>query len=198
MDQNARLSMLLEQSRRDILVAALLDNEFDDKPPAVSEKDIRGYYDAHQNQFIREREEISAEHIVMRSRRDANALRRELVQGLDFAVVAGEHSVDESTSRRGGDMGYFTVDDYPELWETCQALTIGKISKPVATEGGFLHIIRVLERAERGSVKALEQVRPRIVETLVRDDYRRRLNDFITWLREQKTVTIDDKRLAQL
>ena len=128
----------------------------------------------------------------------ANALRRELAQGGDFAAAAAEHSVDEKTSRIGGSLGYFSVDDNPELWEISQGLTIGKLSKPVASDDGFFHIVRVLERVEAGSVKSLEQVRAEIVETLVRADYRRRLDGLIERLKEQKTVMVDDERLSRL
>ena len=198
LDDNARLAVLLEQSRRDILVAALLDSEFDDKPADVSEAEIQAFYDTHQDDFVRDQAEMRAEHIVLRSRRDANALRRELVQGADFAAAAGEHSVDEKTSRVGGYLGYLSADDNPELWEISQGLTIGKISKPIASDGGFFHIVRVLERVEAGSVKALEQMRPQILDALVRADYRRRLDGLIELLKEQKPVMIDDERLSQL
>jgi peptidyl-prolyl cis-trans isomerase C len=198
LDQNARLALLLEQSRRDILVAALLDSEFDGKPSSVDDAEIQAHYDRHSDQYVRELAEMWAEHIVLRSRRDANALRRELAQGGDFAAAAAEHSVDEKTSRIGGSLGYFSVDDNPELWEISQGLTIGKLSKPVATDDGFFHIVRVLERVEAGSVKSLEQVRAEIVETLVRADYRRRLDGLIERLKEQKTVMIDDERLSRL
>lgn len=195
LDDNARLAVLLEQSRRDILVAALLDNEFDDKPSDINDAEIQAFYDSHQDDFVRVQAEMRAEHIVLRSRRDANALRRELVQGADFAAAAGEHSVDEKTNRVGG---YLSADDNPELWEISQGLTIGKISKPIATDGGFFHIVRVIERVEAGSVKALEQMRPQILDALVRADYRRRLDSLIGRLKEQKTVVIDDERLSQL
>ena len=198
LDDNARLAVLLEQSRRDILVAALLDSEFDDEPADVTEAEIQAFYDTHQDDFVRDQAEMRAEHIVLRSRRDANALRRELVQGADFAAAAGEHSVDEKTSRVGGYLGYLSADDNPELWEISQGLTIGKISKPIASDGGFFHIVRVLERVEAGSVKALEQMRPRILDALVRADYRGRLDSLIERLKEEKIVMIDDERLSQL
>ena len=195
--ENARVGQLLERARRDLLVAWFLDEEFDDEDVEVDDVEVQTYHDAHRGEFTRSRAEIRIEHILLGSRRDANALRQALVQGDDFADAAREHSLDRKTSDRGGYVGYFSADDDPDLWEACQSMALNKISKPVATEDGF-HIIRVLERQESGTVKAIEQVRPQIVEALVRAEYRRRLEELIEQLKSRISWSIDDEQLANL
>jgi len=63
LDQQARLALLLEQTRRDLLVAALLDAEFASEKLAFGEGDIHRYYDAHQDQIQRAQPEVKARHI---------------------------------------------------------------------------------------------------------------------------------------
>ena len=75
LDQQARLKMLLEQTRRDLLVAALLDDEFSSEKLDFSEDDILRYYDVHQDQFQRAIPEVKARHILLSSQREANARR---------------------------------------------------------------------------------------------------------------------------
>ncbi len=81
------------------------------------------------------------------------------------------------------------------LWEACQNLALETISKPVETEHGY-HIIRVLSRKEAGTVKELESVRSQIVEALVMDDYRKRLEELTLRLKSQSSWHIDAERLA--
>ena len=52
--QQERLKTLLAQMRRDLLVAALLDAEFQDQELVFSEAEIHRYYDEHQADFRRQ------------------------------------------------------------------------------------------------------------------------------------------------
>ena len=195
LDREARLQELLDQARRDVLVAALLDRDFQDREVEVTDEDISSYYYGHQDKYERAEEEIWAEHILLRERRDANALRQSLLQGDSFSDAAAQHSLDLKSSQVGGDLGYFSAAADPVLWEACQNLALETISKPVETEHGY-HIIRVLSRKEAGTVKELESVRSQIVEALVMDDYRKRLEELTLRLKSQSSWHIDAERLA--
>ena len=197
LDRNARLQELIEQARRDLLVAALLDREFQDREVKITDDAISSYYYSHQDKFERTEEEIRAEHILLATRRDANTLRQDLLQGDSFSEAAVLHSLDLSSSAAGGDLGYFSADDNPVLWEACQNLALGTLSKPVATVRGF-HIIRVLSRKEAGTVKELQSVRSQIVETLVLEDYRQRLEELTLRLKGRNSWQIDEEQLAAL
>ena len=120
-----------------------------------------------------------------------------MLEGNSFGDAAREHSLDRKSAKRGGDLGYFSVDDDPILWEACQKLTIDKLSKPVPTERGF-HLIRVLSRMQAGSVRGIEHVRPQIVEALVLEDYRRRLDELTERLKSANSWLIDEGQLTSL
>lgn len=194
--RNARLQRLIEQARRDLLVAAFLNQEFEDHEVEVTEADIEDYYHLHADDLTRSEAEIRLQHILLQSRRDANALRQKLVAGsLSFEEAASQHSLDAASNLVGGDLGYFPLEDDPLLWEISQDLTLNRISKPISTERGY-HIVRVLDRVEPGTTKEVEQVRGTIVEALVRETHRQRLDELISRLKEKRTWQIDDTQVA--
>ena len=197
LDDNARIQSLIKQARRDLLVAALLDSEFENRDVDITDDAISTYYYNHQELFERAEDEVWAEHILLANPRDANAVRQEVLQGNSFGDAAREHSLDRESGKRNGDLGYFSVDDDPILWEACLKLTIGKLSRSVPTERGH-HIIRVLSRMQAGSVREIEHVRPQIVESLVREDYRRRLDELTERLKSANSWLIDEGQLTSL
>lgn len=92
----------------------------------------------------------------------ADALRKELEGGADFAALARQHSTDPSTASRGGDMGFFTKGTFPELDPTLDELKIGEISKTIETQYGF-HILKLEDRKPAG-VMPFADVRAQLVE----------------------------------
>ena len=181
--QQERLKTLLAQMRRDLLVAALLDAEFQDRELAFSEAAIRRYHDEHQADFRRPHPEIKARHILSTSEREANARRQTLLQrGESFAEVARKYSHDASTRNKGGELGYFFATENPVLWAACQDLPLKRISDPIYTEYGY-HLIQILERCEAGTVRDLTQVRSQIVEALVIEHHQSQLDQLVAKLK---------------
>ena len=181
--QQERLKTLLAQMRRDLLVAALLDAEFQDRELAFSEAAIRRYHDEHQADFRRPHPEIKARHILSTSEREANARRQTLLQrGESFAEVARKYSHDASTRNKGGELGYFSAAENPVLWAACQDLPLKRISDPIYTEYGY-HLIQILERCEAGTVRDLTQVRSQIVEALVIEHHQSQLDQLVAKLK---------------
>ena len=198
LDQNARIQHLFEQTRRDLLVAALLDLEFDGREVDVTESMIQEYYREHREEFLRTEKEIRIRHILVASVRDAQARRQDLLQGsYSFEEVARVHSLDEKTKFAGGDPGYFSPEDNPVLWDACRELIPNRLSKPVRTRYGY-HIIEVLDRQEAGTVKGLEQMRSLIVETLVRREHRQRLERFVNQLKSTREWVVHQDRIKKI
>ena len=185
LDKNARLQFLLEQARRDLLVAALLEREFAGREVDVGETRIEKYYFEHQDQFLRIQEEVRARHILVTARRDANAAYQALQRGDDFAQVARNFSKDQDTYLSGGDLGYFSEEDDPDLWEIAADQRPNSLSKPVKTDYGY-HIIQVLDRQPAGTPKGLEQVRPAIVAAIVQGEQRQRLEELVERLKGER------------
>ena len=191
LDENPHLRKLLRQSHRSLLIAHLLDSEFDGAEIEVAETAIQEYYDGHHDEFLLLHPQVHARHILLATRRDANAKRQALNRGVAFAEVALEHSRDQESKYGGGDLGYFTSDDDPLLWEACEDLDLNSLSKPIRTEYGY-HIFQVLDRRDAGSMRELDQVRSQIIEKLVRSEHQRRLDEFVNRLKETAVWEVSD------
>ena len=196
-DRAPRVRLLVEQARRDLVVAAFLDDLFGDQQIDVSQNEIEMYYHLHADDFRRPDAEIRAQHILLGSRRDATALRNELLRGAVFEDKVRELSIDRETNTVGGDLGYFTADDRPEIWEACAGTSPGQLCSKLSLDGAY-HIVRLADRKEAGSVRDLteEPVRGQILESLVRDRHRERIDELVSRLRTEHSWSVDETRLA--
>ncbi|MFH1571551.1 MAG: peptidyl-prolyl cis-trans isomerase [Gemmatimonadota bacterium] len=192
---NARLRRLIEQARRDLLVAAFINREFEDQEVKVSDDQVQTYYYQHVDEFTRTDAEIRVQQVLLQSSRDAGALRQRLVAGsISFDEAAREYSLDEPGSAAGDGLGYFSAEQDPLLWELCQDQPLDRVSMPLSSERGY-YIVRVLDRKEPGTPKEVEQVRDQIADALVRQAHRQRLDDLLARLKEKRSWQLD---LSQL
>jgi peptidyl-prolyl cis-trans isomerase SurA len=74
-------------------------------------------------------------------------IKRRVVAGQDFAVLAKENS-DDGSAKDGGDLGWTNPGMFvPEFEQVMNSLVPGQISEPFASRFG-LHIVQVLERRD--------------------------------------------------
>jgi peptidyl-prolyl cis-trans isomerase D len=98
-------------------------------------------------------EQVRARHILINldegeeaARRKADRILREVRNGGDFQALAREHSADETSALRGGDLGYFARGRMvPEFEVAAFGLEPGQVSDLVRTPFGF-HIIKMIAR----------------------------------------------------
>lgn len=93
---------------------------------------------------------VHARHIVVRSEADATALLQRLNAGEDFGALAQAESIDESSGRQGGDLGWFAEGEllFPEVARTAFALEPGMVAGPIRSDLGY-HLIQTLEKSTR-------------------------------------------------
>ncbi|WP_101925189.1 MULTISPECIES: peptidylprolyl isomerase [Luteimonas] len=94
--------------------------------------------------------QYQARHILIRApagqdseaRARIDTLRARIEGGADFATVATETSEDNSSKERGGDLGWFTQDEFgPEFGAEVAALSDDAVSQPFRTQAGW-HIVQ--------------------------------------------------------
>ena len=94
--------------------------------------------------------QYQARHILIRgqpgddaaAKAKADSLRARIAGGADFAEVAREDSEDASTKANGGDLGWFTEDEFgPDFGGQVAALGDGDVSQPFRTQAGW-HIVQ--------------------------------------------------------
>ena len=89
--------------------------------------------------------EVKASHILVKTRQEAEKIRKEILSGKKKFEEAAKVSKCPS-GKKGGDLGFFAKGDMvPEFDKVAFKLPIGVISEPVKTEFGW-HLIRVTEQ----------------------------------------------------
>ncbi|HCB11377.1 MAG TPA: hypothetical protein DEO94_04415 [Cyanobacteria bacterium UBA11991] len=90
--------------------------------------------------------EVRASHILVRKRKDAVAIKKDIESGkITFEEAAQQYSLCP-TGPRGGDLGYFNRRKMDQTFaDTAFDLPIGKISDPVGTKFGW-HLIKVVDK----------------------------------------------------
>jgi len=110
--------------------------------------------------------EVRASHILIKLNPDATPadtveaynkameIRRRIMNGENFEVVARGSSDDPSVKNNGGDLGYFTVFQMVYPFETAAYTTrVNDVSMPVRTRFGY-HIVKVTDKRQaQGEVK---------------------------------------------
>jgi peptidyl-prolyl cis-trans isomerase C len=109
-------------------------------------------------------EEIHARHILVATKAEAEAARKRIKAGEDFAKVAKEVSKDPSAE--GGDLGWFTKERMvPAFADAAFKLKVGQISQPVHTQFGW-HIIQV-EGIRQAKFPPFDKVKDQIARYVV-------------------------------
>jgi peptidyl-prolyl cis-trans isomerase C len=112
-----------------------------------------------------------ASHVLVETEEEAEALLAELDEGADFAELAEEHSQDEFSAQRGGDLGENPRGAYVEAFdEALWAAEEGEIVGPVGTEFGY-HIIRVEEFRDTPLAEVEDELRQELGGFAAREEY---------------------------
>ena len=122
------------------------------------------------------REEVHAQHILVKTEDEAKSVIAELDKGADFGELAKKYSTDPSASS-GGDLGYFGHDDMVKAFtDAAFALPSGRYSKtPVKTEFGW-HVIKV-EDWRAGKTPSFEEAREELSRNFAHEIIEAKLQD---------------------
>jgi peptidyl-prolyl cis-trans isomerase C len=132
---------------------------------SVTEDEARQIYNLRVASMKPE-DEFAARHILVDSEAKAKKLRKQIVDGADFAEVAKENSTDPGSKDKGGFLGYFGKGQLvPEFEEAVMKLQEGGVSEPVKTTFGW-HIIK-LEDRRRKEPPTFDSVKATILNSLV-------------------------------
>lgn len=168
-----------------------------EREAVISESDMAAYYQEHLDAFIHP-ERVRARRIFLGAEGDADAraqvrarldaLRGEIVNGLDFAVAARMHS-EGPDAAEGGNIGWVSRGDLvPVLEEAAFALEAGGLSPVIETEFGF-HLMKVDVREAPGQA-SYEEARTEIEPILRAQTADERYRKWMDELRKRSRVRI--------
>lgn len=147
-----------------------------EKSITVSDADLQKAYDANKREY----ETVKARHILIafkgspvplaagkkerteeEAKAKAEALRKQIVGGKDFAEVAKKESDDAGSGANGGDLGSFRFEQMvPEFAKAAFDAKKGDVTPVVRTQFGY-HIIKVDDHA----TVPLAEVKPQLEKT---------------------------------
>jgi peptidyl-prolyl cis-trans isomerase C len=159
---------------------------------ALTEEEIRQYYDAHTDEF-QEPEQVHAAQIVVKELDEAKRIQQLLRQGQKLPDLARKYSL-SADAKVGGDLGWFPRGVMPKVFDdTCFKLGVGQTSDVVASEYGF-HLFKVLDK--RAAVrKDFSQVRAEVEKKLIGAKRLQAQADYVQALRAKAQIHINEAAL---
>ena len=127
---------------------------------AVTEDEIKKFYDEHKSEFV-SGPTVQASHILVDSEEKANEILSDIRAGkISFADAAKKNSSCPS-AEKGGDLGEFSQGQMvPEFDKAVFAMNVGDISEPVKTQFGY-HIISLTAKNESTEL-SFEEIKPQL------------------------------------
>ncbi len=193
--QNMTDEELRGQLKEDLGVKKMLDQKV--PQPEVSQEEVKNFYEENKEQ-MKEPESVHARHILIKvdedaeakekaeKKAEAEAIRKELDEGADFAEMAKEKS-DDGSAATGGDLGTFTRGRMvPEFEEAAFSQEVNEVGEVVETQFGY-HIIEVLEHNEERQ-NSLEEVSEQIAEHLANQERQQAFQAYIETLKEKTDI----------
>ncbi len=162
----------------------------------ISEEEKRAHYETHRESFRRP-PRVRIGQITVASREEAERLAGLLRGGTDFAWLARQQSLD-AYKDQGGDRGWMVpqmgADDINrDLLEAA----VGEVLDPVAAAGEGWLVLRITDRQEQG-IYSYQEVSGNVREAVFGGKFERRLDEFMTKLRERSEIEIREEALAAL
>ena len=106
-----------------------------------------------------------------------------------FTSVAKEFSEDPKTSEEGGDLGFLMKNQtLPEIAGAMAKLKVGETSSVIESSLGF-HIIKLTSKKESQAI-ALDEVKPEILNHLLKLETEKKLKSYLSGLRKKSKIKI--------
>ena len=160
--KRADVKQQLEQARASIMMRALIMDYFKKNP--IKDADVQADYDKFKAQMV-DTKEYNARHILVEKEAEAIAIIAKLKAGDKFEELA-KQSKDPGSAATGGSLDWAPAANYVKPFsDALTALKKGEFTEtPVKTQFGY-HVIK-LEDVRAAKVPTLEELKPRIVQTL--------------------------------
>lgn len=172
------------------------------KKAKPTQKEISKFYDDNKDQFTVP-ESVHVRHILITINKEDDdkvkaekkskieGLRKQIVEGADFAEIAKKNS-DCPSKENGGDLGSIkrgqTVKPFEDAAFTQEIKAIGPV---ITTEYGY-HLIQVLEKNAPKTV-ALDEVKEKIAAYLEQQKHSEAFNVLLKQLRAKAKIVMNDK-----
>lgn len=167
--------------------------------PEIPEERIREMYESSPESFSR-KESVDVSHVLIKvaphagdaekeqARQKAERIRKEILEGKEFAEAAKEHS-DCNSAPKGGQLGPLQKGYMPaEFDEVAFALKKDVVSEVVKTKFGY-HIITVTDK-QPGGVIPFEEIKGFVKKYLQGEESKKKFASHVAELKEKAEIEI--------
>lgn len=148
--ENAQNNLYLKYKRKEILAAS-----------TVPDSALKTYYRKNIWKF-KNPKKINVREILVADLASALKLKKQLLDGADFAELARQYSLRDWTARNGGLTGYAELDRFGNLKEKLWQAPVGKLIGPIKIENVY-GLFRVEGKIDAQPVP-FEQIKDRVLE----------------------------------
>lgn len=195
------------RTMKQVMIQKLLREEFETRvtPQSITDAEIKAYYDAHQDEFVKP-EEVRVSAVVVKARAQAERVAAEAAgeagkTNKGFRELVTAYTVDEEQKLRGGDLRYLqrTTKDFPApVIDGAFALAnTGDVSGPIDAGDGTFWVLKQTGR-RKALVRTLDEATPTIRNKLYRDKRVDAQKQFIDGLRGQAKIEILEDNLEKV
>ncbi|THH34686.1 peptidylprolyl isomerase [Aliishimia ponticola] len=193
-ERPARVQLALDNEMRSLMAGEAVENVMANAvTPDLLEEAYEEVYGGDE-----ETKEYNAAHILVETQEEAQAIKAELDDGADFAVLAKEKSTGPS-GPRGGDLGWFGKGMMVPAFELAVLeMEEGAVSEPVETRFGW-HVI-LLKEIRTKAAPVMEEVREELEQKIRTDAVTAHIEQLVTDADIDRTVgdEIDPTVLDQI
>ncbi|SNR33482.1 peptidyl-prolyl cis-trans isomerase C [Haloechinothrix alba] len=170
---------VLDELKRQLATSQLFEQVTADVKP-VTDEEVRTSYQERKSEMVSP-EQRHLRNIVVDSKQEAQDVLSEAQAGADFATLAAQRSLDQSTKDNGGDLGTVTAEQLQEKFaEAAFQVEKGSYFGPVKTQHGWNigHVVEVKSSEQL----SFDEVKDQLEKDLNR---KRKLETWRDWLGEQ-------------
>lgn len=199
---------VVEAAKR-VMVQELLKQELDERAEAISDAQVKQYYDSHQDDYVKPamtrlaHVAFTKEHRQQATEILAQARALAPMDYAAFGKLAREHSEDPASKVLDGDLRFLSDEELatrygPELKDAAQKLErIGDVAPELVETAKALHVIK-LEGRQQALNLSLEQAATSIRQILLNETRQERYRALLERLKADARFELSDDALAKV
>ncbi len=185
-DKEDAIRERLRRMKQDLLCAEIINrNAGATQNIQIADDMIRSYYEENKNKFIRTKDAVRYIQIVVDDASAAWNVRAKITPD-NFLYCASQYSKIPCPDPRT--VPYVEADEIPpSIAKEMSSIRVGGTSNPIKTDLGY-HIIRVLDKQSKGTIRQPDEVREEIINILSTKTQNAAIEQMLSGLRSKMVV----------
>ena len=187
-DREDAIKVRLMRMKQDLLCAEMINrNSMSSQNIQISDDMIQNYYNENKNKFLREKDAARYIQIVVGDATTAWSVKTQATPD-NFLFLASKYSKIPVADPRT--VPYMNISDIPpQIAQEIATIRVNGTSNPIKTDLGY-HIIHVLDKQPKGSIRGIEEVHDDIVNVLSTKTQNAAIEQMLSGLRSKMAVEV--------